>query len=444
MGPVLKARLALQRLAFKKTPLSSLTLADGIYNGPQFVRNYVDHRSEGVPFLTGSTMLLGEFSNLPRISKKDATSKKLEHLRLNRGLTLISCSGTIGKMAYSRADMEGIWASQDILKVAPDPDKIDAGYLYAYLRGTFGIPLIVAGTYGGVIQHLEPEHIANVPVPRIGNVEERNVHKLMEKSADLLCAYSEEIQAATDDFFASVGLKDVLAEDWHGERGDDLGFSVEAVAPQSFRSLGYAPRFLRLCDSMRTVQWRSLGDICVKGTLTRGGRYTRVDADPEYGVQFVGQKELFNLQPEGRCVAINSVGPDVYVQEGTILAAAQGTLGENELYCRSELVTGPWLQMAYSEHLLRIVADEAIMLRGCLFSFMRSETAFRMLRAISSGSKLQDNNYFLLPRLPIPIPDDKAQKRINRLVIDAYRKRHEAVELEREAVKRVEQILSKS
>ena len=49
----------------------------GICNGPQFVRNYVESEAHGVPFMTGSSMLLADLSNLSRLSKRDARGPKL-------------------------------------------------------------------------------------------------------------------------------------------------------------------------------------------------------------------------------------------------------------------------------------------------------------------------------------------------------------------------------
>ena len=135
VGGALETKVMLEKLPLRKDELHTLTKGfdGGIYNGPQFVRNYLDSAEYGVPFMTGSTMQLADLSKLSLLSKRDAHSSKLEHLELQPGMSLISCSGSIGKMAYARAEMKGIWSSQDVLKVVPDPDKIPSGYLYAYL-----------------------------------------------------------------------------------------------------------------------------------------------------------------------------------------------------------------------------------------------------------------------------------------------------------------------
>lgn len=121
------------------------------------------------------------------------------------------------------------------------------------------------------------------------------------------------------------------------------------------------------------------------------------------------------------------------LEPGAIAVAARGTLGEHELYCRAEFIWGPWTDNAYSEDILRIVADERQITRGCLFAFLRSETAFRMLRSTSMGTKLQDHHYALLPQLPVPIPARGAQESIHAMVVEAYEKRHRAIALEDQA-----------
>ena len=64
--------------------------------------------------------------------------------------------------------MDGMACSEDVLRVVPDPDRILPGYLYAFLSSKFGKSLVVGGTYGAIIPHIEPHHIASLPVPRLG------------------------------------------------------------------------------------------------------------------------------------------------------------------------------------------------------------------------------------------------------------------------------------
>src|SRR5262249_635822 len=70
------------------------------------------------------------------------------------------------------------------MKVVPNRSAIRPGYLYAYLASRFGIAMITSGTYGAIIQHIEAEHIADMPVPRLGDRIERKTHDLVEKAAN--------------------------------------------------------------------------------------------------------------------------------------------------------------------------------------------------------------------------------------------------------------------
>ena len=135
LSGVMEAKVLLERLPVPRAGLCRLTRGHegGVYNGPQFVRNYVSDSDHGIPFLTGSTMLHADFAHADLLKKSDATSPRLAHLRIEEGTTLVSCSGTIGRMSCARPEMTGMWSSQDILKIVSDPALVRPGYLYAFL-----------------------------------------------------------------------------------------------------------------------------------------------------------------------------------------------------------------------------------------------------------------------------------------------------------------------
>ncbi len=110
MSGALEARDILKNLKVRKEPLQSLTAGHhgGIYNGPMFARHWVDVPEYGVPFLGSSAILNADLSSLPLLKKSYAQSPRLRHLEVKPGMTLITCSGTIGRMAYARPDMAGM------------------------------------------------------------------------------------------------------------------------------------------------------------------------------------------------------------------------------------------------------------------------------------------------------------------------------------------------
>lgn len=442
MSGALEARVILNRMSAKKEPLRAVTRdgLSGIFNGPRFARSYTTEARDSVPFLGSTDILMSDLSSVPRLAKRQVEGAP--NLVLGEGWSLITCSGTVGRMAFSRSDMVGMAGSQHFMRVIADRNRIPAGYLHAYLRSKFGVPLIVSGTYGAIIQHIEPHHIADLPVPRLGKLVEGRADELVVESANLLARYQADVNSATKRLFESVGLEDITAADWH-LMGRDLGFGVAAPSVDSLRALNFTPRFQRLAKAVKAAPHKSLGDLVVPGTLQRGARFKRIDAAPQYSFQLVGQRELFWVKPEGRWIAKSAAGKDVLVEPGTILVAARGTLGESELYCRGEFIWGPATRIAYSEDLLRVIADPEKMPSGCLYAFMRSETAFRMLRSISTGTKLQDHHRVMLAALPVPLPAPKVQEEIHSLVVDAYEARHKAVVLEDQAIALVEDAIEK-
>lgn len=437
-----EARLKLALLSCKKESLGTLvTRPDGIFHAGRESRWWVNSAEFGIPFLSSSSVLRADLSSLPFIHRLQVESNP--RFIIHSGWTLISRSGTIGRMVFARPNMNGMACSEHVMRVACDPDKAPPGYVYAFLSSRFGVPLIISGTYGSIIQSIEPEHIISLPVPRLGDQIESSVSVMMEESAELISQYQTLVCEATTLFFKSVNLTELSASEWHGT-SSDTSFSTRFPRHDSLRALNFNPRYEALKAAIKTGPWKSLGEICEPGTLVRGGRFKRIDADPEYSRRLIGQKHLFWLQPEGRWIARTALDADVLVEPGTVLIAARGTLGEHELYSRAEFAWGPGVELAYSEDILRARADERIMPRGCLFAFLRSETAFRMLRSISVGSKLQDHHHIFRGQLPVPYPPVKVQQEIHSIVVEAYECRHRGVALENQARSLVEKAIEEN
>jgi hypothetical protein len=427
----LKVKKLLERLP-ETVPLASLTAGHngGIFNGPMFRRIYLTDPEHSVPFLGTKDMMAADLTRLPRLRKADAHSAALSYLELKPGMTLISCSGfNSGRRAYVRPDMDGIWSSQDTLKVQAAPEKIKSGYLYAFLLGRFGEAIVHGSVYGSAVKHIEPHHIMGLPVPRLGEGVESEVHELVEESAALRARHQAELVAATKDFFDSNGLPELNELRWH-QQDRDLGFEVTSVGSTSLRALNFAPRAHRLIEKLKSTSGRSLGAICEGGILRTGTRFKRIDSDPGHGVRLIGQRQSFWLRPEGRWINEAQAPDDIRLTDETILVAARGTLGENEVYGRSIFVTGSWLEHAYSQDYVRVVSGDPEVSGAYLFAFFRSDAAFRALRSFSVGGKQQEYHPQFLRALHIPIASPTDRDRIAATVRSAYQWRERADILE--------------
>ena len=422
-----EAKKVLEDLPVCKDKLADLTIGHngGIFNGPKFSRLYLQDPERAVRFLGSTDMMEADLSYLPLLA--NSVAEKLPYLQIEPAMTLISCSGTIGRMTYVRHDMADIWSSQHVMKIQPDAGKIPPGYLNTFLRSRFGVPIITSQAYGAIIQHIEPHHIADLPVPRFDPALEQEIHGLVQVAADLRADFQRGVVAATKDLFTTAGLPDLLDLRWH-EQERDLGFVKQGLNAMSLRALNFQPRARKIIDRLAEVDHIPLGEICAGGQLSRGVRFLRVDGpeDSEFSYRLIGQRQAFWLRPEGRWVTKSKTSSEVLAKDETILVASQGTLGENEVFCRPILATGSWLDSAYSEHFLRIISGSSEFSGAYLFALFRSEAMFRVLRSMSTGGKQQDIHEALRAQIPIPILTPEDRNRIAETIREAYRNRDNA------------------
>ncbi|HGF4890644.1 TPA: restriction endonuclease subunit S, partial [Escherichia coli] len=142
LSGAMEAKEKLRALKVKKEPLESLM--QGIFHAGRESRLWVDTKEYGVEFLSSSEIQLADLSFLPLISKKQVAANPNFTIRQN--WTLITRSGTIGRMAYAGPNLDGLACSEHVMRVAPDQEKVLPGYIFAYLSSKFGVPLIVSGT----------------------------------------------------------------------------------------------------------------------------------------------------------------------------------------------------------------------------------------------------------------------------------------------------------
>ncbi|MBC9001760.1 methylation-associated defense system restriction endonuclease subunit S MAD5 [Micromonospora aurantiaca (nom. illeg.)] len=435
LSGALEARKRLEALP-NTVRLDSVTAGHngGIFNGPKFSRLYLNDPEYSVPFLGSTDMLEADFSYLPQLSKDTAAA--LPYLKVQPGMSLISCSGTIGRMAYVRPDMAGFWSSQDVIKVQADPGKIRSGYLYTFLRSGFGIPMIVSSAYGAIIQHIEPHHLVDLPVPRFDAHLEQRIHDLVEEAAHLRAAFQAGLNTATEDLFRSVGLPELIDYRWH-DKGRDLGFSVEGVTSESLRAINFAGRALDLISRLMSVEHRTLGDVCESGILRYGLIRKRIDGDSDAGgVKLVGQRQGWWTRPEDcRVISPTHTPTDsVFVPDETVLVAGRGMPSESGLFGRAIMITGEWLAHAYSQDFFRVASGDDEVPGAYLMAFLRSKVALRIFRSMLNGSGPQMIHIGLVTRFPVPMADRTDRARIAETVRRAYRDRDRADVLDDEAL----------
>jgi type I restriction enzyme S subunit len=423
----------LEKLSVRKDALSTLTVGfnGGIFNGPKFVRNYVDSNDLGVPFITGSSLLLADLSDLPRLSKRDANSKELRHLKIELGMSLITCSGTIGKMAYGRPEMENCWSSQDILKVVPDRSKILPGYLFAFLSSKFGIPLMTSGTYGAVIQHLEPAHIASCPVPRIGAKREKEIHDLVEQAAQLRSRASASKAQAIGEFEKLSGLPP--STPFYEYARPLIGVANSSVVGDRMDCTYFAEPYVEArtaFDNASSHGKKVLGRIAEIYVPTIFKR--EYSSDPAFGHPYITGAEVFCATPTSTEFLLRRVADEhrLVLKEGMIVVHEAGQ--RYGLIGRSVMIGKGLDGFACTNNMVRIVPlDDADM--GYIFSVLSSEYGIRLLKREAAGSSIPHLDKSRVQRIEIPWLSKEKRVRISEMAVEARDGWHRASVSEAEA-----------
>jgi type I restriction enzyme, S subunit len=300
LSGAIEAKLLLEKLPVSKEPLHRLTAGHegGIYNGPHFERSYVSSPEFGVPFLGSSSMLWADLSRIELLSRRDALSARLRFLQLRPGMTLISCSGTIGRMVYTRPDMDGFWSSQHIMKIVPDASRISPGYLYAFLASRYGVPMIVGGTYGAIIQHIEPEHLWNLPIPMPPDPVQERVNLLVEKAAQLRADASARLARAVNDIEVILGLPRLSAHE--STKTPDISMVSSRTIGGRMDSMFHSNYHASALDPLNALPAGSRTTVSsLAANVVEPGRFRRVPIeDGPVAVPFFGTSAIMRIDPD--------------------------------------------------------------------------------------------------------------------------------------------------
>ncbi|MFO6293526.1 methylation-associated defense system restriction endonuclease subunit S MAD5 [Pseudomonas aeruginosa] len=425
MSGALEARDALKRLACHKDKLRDVTL--GMFDSGRESRNWVDDERFGVRYMGSSAINLADFANLPLISNKQVARNP--KLLIEEGWSLITRSGTIGRMAYVRPDMAGLACSEDALRVVPDLERIPPGYLYAFLSSRYGVPLVVSGTYGAIIQHIEPVHIADLPVPRFDTPTEHAIATKVDAAALARAEAVELLREAASRLHKRLGLKKPTPIASLPKP------DVATVSSEAFKDRGDAYYY-----SARNAESRgALDDVAVNRPLGEvaevfiPGIFKRLYAsDPQFGSPYITGGDVFELAPTSDKHLMKRVAAEyrLLLKKGMIVVQEAGQLGG--LIGRSVMV-GSYLDgFSCSNNMIRIVPEDDID-GGYLFTLLASEHGVRLLSREAAGSSIPHTDEQRVKRIHVPWPSRADREEIGAPAIRARELRDQACIWEREA-----------
>lgn len=391
-GLVVKRQIA-------SSPYEMLTIKDvssDIFYGNRAKRVYVSKREHGIPFLSSSDILQADLENVKLASKKYTPC--IEQMTLKKGWTLISRSGTIGNCAFANAKHAQKLASEDVIRLVPN-NILRGGLVYAYLASNHGHSLLTQGTFGAVIQHIEPNFIASLPIPKFPDEFQKEVDDLIQESARLREEAADALEEAVNYFNGkysinektqktfSLGLKELklgfAAYNNNLEVDEFIGkYSIDAYELKNKTSKIFAPPLFK-----------------------------HIYLSKDNGYPFMTGSELtqFNLRyyrwlsPRG----VKDIN-DYVVKRGTLLLYKSGTTDGGILgnvFIADKKLDGCCL----SDHVIRVVFYEERQAYWA-FAFLRSKGGVRMLQRLATGTMIPFITPERLSHILIPNPDDNYER----------------------------------
>lgn len=157
----------LQRLRVKSSRIAALgetQISSRIILPGRFSRVYVQEDQGGAPFFGGKEIYQLSPMTDKYLSRRHHGERIEKELALKENMILITCSGTIGRVAIVPEHWQGWAANQHIIRVEPTSANL-GGYLYVFLASEYGRELIARFTYGAVVDEIAAEHASKIPIP---------------------------------------------------------------------------------------------------------------------------------------------------------------------------------------------------------------------------------------------------------------------------------------
>ena len=431
-----EAKQAYMLLTHGKYPAVNLISKNGpvekAYYGGRLKRHYVDETEPGAVGFLGSSEML---DCKPEPVKFMLNDVKTTDVRVKQGVVLISRSGTIGNVTYVGNTLSKFFVSEHAIRIEC---KDFPGYVYAFLKTKIGKLIVCSTQYGAVIQEIELEHLATVPIPDAPTMLKKKIHDLIVRSYELRDESNDLIDQATALLIGELKLPDIDAFDVGlYKKAAPVGtFSVRLSEMSGRLDASYhVPIVDAIIEHLKRYaeEVTTVGDPRISREVILPGRFKRVYVDEGYGRVFIGGKQLYELDPTNKKYLSNvhhgdRISRQLELHENMTLITCSGTIG------KVALVGKHWENWTANQHIIRILpASEDI--AGYLNIFLASDYGKVLITRFTYGSVVDeiDDNHVRQIAIPL-LKNHTVQKKINDLALEANEKRYQAYLLEQEAL----------
>ena len=414
-------------------PLKTIgDVSSRIFFGNRAKRVYVTKKENGIPFLSSSDILRSDLENVKLASKK---YMPVSDMMLEKGWTLISRSGTIGNCAFANAKHAQKLASEDVIRLLPN-NVLRGGLVYAYLASKYGHSLLTQGTFGAVIQHIEPDFVASIPIPSFPEDFQNKINDLVLESARLREEAANVLEKAIALLSRFIGDSFMLTDKKHVGK-----VSLKSIT--STLNLRFDPP-VYINKGVSTVQKLSCKTIPLGECNARfwyPGIFKRTYVKD--GLPYIKGSSLFEVNPFIRCDFLSrSRTPglkELWLKEGQILMSCAGICGQVKLitkeYEDKKAIGSP--------DIIRIQPMDSLYTKEYLFTYLQLPFVYDYMQSLKYGSVIERFDLDTIKTIPVVTPTKELSEEITEIIKRYSDCTYRAFNAEEKAIRMVEQEIEK-
>ena len=409
------------------------SLISSIFYPTRFKRNYTNN---GRGFLSSKEI----FDLIPKGKRIAQISK--EYL-IEPGWILLTRSGTVGRVLVANKLIAESAISEHVIRIVPKADA-PIGYIYAFLSSRIGQALIARNIFGGVVDEIEPQHLAELDVPIISNLGEKineialTSIRLREEAQLLLLDAQERLKKNLN-----LPSLDENGIEYLGPNKKSRCFEINSSQLGSRLDASYYNPIALLAVS--TLMKSKSGEIQKLGSIADTfvpKRFKRAYVkDPLAGIPLLQGSHVSQFKPQdakfiwGEMKNIN----EYIVQKNWILVTASGTIG------KVSTVNDYLLGWAATNHILRVLPHESDVHPGYLTAYLQSDYGWAQFQRLSYGSvvdEIAEAGELVKDILILRADNRDDENEIGEIVLKAYEKIAYANKLEDNAISILETSLN--
>lgn len=399
---------------FKTLKRSPYTLTDinncseRVFLGNIFSRVFVKDSSHGIPYLAASDTVLSNIDTGTFLSKKQADA--LSYLKLEKDWILVTCSGTVGNVTYTNKCFENHIATHDLIRIVPNDNVLKRGVVYAYLSSKYGHLLLTQSKFGGVVKHINDDHVKNIPIPQFPVKFQEKVDDLIKESA----RFREEAAKNLDKAMS-------LLSEFVGIDAARTGFKVTCLSSQKFKEslhmrLDPPPYIYDSVDKIKyLVSKKRFKRICdINAEISYPGIFKRIYV--KNGFPYIMGSALMDRNPFKTCDYLSKTRTpkidQLLLKKNQILITCAGCCGD------VKIITDEFVQKNAigSPDIIRIMSKDSLYTPEYLFAYLRLPLIREYMQSMKYGSVIERFDAEHIGTIPVVEPSPKIKSDVTSMV----------------------------